>query len=161
MNMNMAHIHIIVNHIPIIGTPFVALTFLIALIFRNVFLQKLSLWFLVLAALATAVAYLTGDGAAHIVESLNHASPDLIHDHESMARISLIIMFVTGIVAVFGILFYTRKPVLPRYLQIIVMAILVINTGVLIYVGYLGGLINHPEIRSFLDASQHLALFLQ
>ncbi|GHO82144.1 hypothetical protein [Dictyobacter formicarum] len=158
MNMNMAHIHIILNHIPILGTAFVALAFLIALIFRNVFLQKLSLWFLALAALSTAAAYLTGDGATHIVESLNHASPILIHDHESMARISLIIMFFTGIIALFGIVFYTRKPALPRYLQVIVMAILIINTAVLIYVGYLGGLVSHPEIRSFLDAPQHLAL---
>lgn len=158
MNMNMAHIHIILNHIPILGTGFVTLTFLIALIFRNVFLQKLSLWFLALAALFTAAAYLTGDGAAHVLESFTHVSTSLVHDHESMARISLIIMFFTGVIALFGIVFYTHKPALPRYLQILVMAILVINTAVLIYVGYLGGLINHPEIRSFLDASQHLSL---
>ncbi|GCF09466.1 hypothetical protein [Dictyobacter arantiisoli] len=152
MNMNMAHIHLLVNHFPIIGSIGVAVMFAIALIFKNSFLQKLSLWFLIVVALFTALAYLSGDGATRVLESFTHISISMVHDHEAMARIGLILMFITGAISVFGVLFYTRKPALPLYFQILVMALLIISVGVFIYIGYLGGLINHPEIRASLPA---------
>ncbi|GCE30073.1 hypothetical protein KDA_55570 [Dictyobacter alpinus] len=150
--MNMAHIHLLVNHFPILGSIFVSILFLVAMIFKNAFLQKVSLWFLVFVALFTAVAYFSGDGAKNIAENVSHVSDSLVHDHESMARIGLILMFFTGAIALFGGVFYSRKPTLPLYLQIAVMAILVVNVVIFIYIGYLGGLISHPEIRSFFHA---------
>ncbi|GCE23395.1 hypothetical protein [Dictyobacter kobayashii] len=154
--MNMAHIHLLVNHFPIIGSIFISIMFLIALVFKNVFLQKVSLWFLVVVALFTAVAYLSGDGARNVLESVTHVPDSMVHDHESMARIGLILMFFAGAISLFGVVFYSHKPTLPRYLQITVMAILVVSVIVFIYVGYLGGQISHPEIRSFLNLPQQL-----
>ena len=154
--MNMAHIHLLVNHFPIIGSIFISIMFLIALIFKNVFLQKLSLWFLVVVALFTAVAYISGDGAKSILENVTRVPEGVMHDHESMARVGLILMFFAGAVSLFGVIFYSRKSTLPRYLQIIVMAILVVSVIVFIYVGYLGGQVSHPEIRSFIEVPGHL-----
>lgn len=148
MNLNEAHIHLLVNHFPIIGSIFITGMFIIALIFKNVFLQKVSLWFLIVVALMTAIAYVTGDSTKAALESVSHVSVSMIHDHESVARIGLILMFGAGVIALFGVIFYSRKPALPRYLQITVLIVLLVSVVVFVYVGYLGGQINHPEIRS-------------
>ncbi|GHO80158.1 hypothetical protein KSD_79290 [Ktedonobacter sp. SOSP1-85] len=44
--MNMAHVHLWLTHVPILGSIFLTVLLLVALIYRNVFLQKASLWFL-------------------------------------------------------------------------------------------------------------------
>lgn len=145
---SVAHLHLIVNHVPIVGSIFILAMYIIALLFKNVFLQKVSLWFLVVVALSTAVSYITGDGTKRAVEGLSQASNAMIDLHETYARYSLIVMFVAGIVALGGALWYSRKPTLPLYLHISIMVILLISVVLFAYVGLLGGEIMHTEIRS-------------
>lgn len=147
---SIAHIHLLVNHFPIIGSIFVLILFLIALIFRQGFLQKLSLWFLAGIALSTALAYVSGDGTKRAIQVLPEVSDTMITAHEQAARYGLVMMFIAGIVSVGGILLYSKRPRLPLYLRITVLLILFISVAVLTYVGFLGGQIMHPEIRSLI-----------
>lgn len=148
--LSIAHIHLLVNHFPIIGSIFILILFLIALIFKDIFLQKLSLWFLAGIALSTAVAYVSGNGTKRAVQGLSQVSDTTITAHEQAARYGLIIMFLAGIVSVGGILFYRKRPILPLYFRITVLMILFVSVAVLTYVGLLGGQIMHPEIRSLI-----------
>jgi len=145
---SMAHIHLLVNHFPIIGAIFITVMFVIALLFKNVFLQKVSLWFLVGTALSTAVTYASGDGTKAAVQGLPQASDTMIAAHEQAARYGLIVMFVAGVLALGGIVLYSKRPVLPFYFRLSVLMILLISVVVLTYVGFLGGQIMHTEIRS-------------
>ncbi len=145
---SMAHVHLLVNHFPIIGAIFIAVMFLIALLFRNVFLQKVSLWFLVAVALSTAVAYASGGGTKAAVQGLPEASDTMIAAHEQAARYALIVMFVAGVLSLGGIVLYSKRPILPLYFRVSVLLVLLISVVVLTYVGFLGGQIMHPEIRS-------------
>ena len=153
--MTTVHLHLLLNHIPILGSIFVTVLFIVALIYRNTFLQKVSLWSLVVIALFTAVTYLTGDGAVQAVQGLPDISVDILHLHETVAKVGLGLMFVTGVIALAGALFYSFKPKLPRLLLVLVLFILLLNSGVFAYIGYLGGQIHHPEIRG--SSSQHLS----
>lgn len=146
--LSMAHIHLLVNHFPIIGSIFVLVLFIVALIFKNGFLQKLSLWFLAGIAIITAVAYISGDKTKSVVQGLPQTSDTMIALHEQAARYGLIIMFIAGVVSLGGILLYSKRPVLPAYLRIFVLVLLLASIAVMIYIGYLGGQIMHPEIRS-------------
>ena len=38
-----SHIHLLINHVPILGSLFVLILFRVALVFKNGFLQKVSL----------------------------------------------------------------------------------------------------------------------
>jgi len=145
---SIAHLHLIINHVPVVGSIFILAMYIIALLFKNVFLQKVSLWFLVVIALATAVAYVTGDKTKDAVEGLSQASSTMIELHEQYARYSLIVMFVAGIVALGGALFYSRKPTIPLYVHISIIVILLISVVLFSYVGLFGGEIMHTEIRS-------------
>jgi uncharacterized membrane protein len=149
---SMAHLHLLVNHFPIIGSIFILILFLIALAFKQGFLQKLSLWFLAGTALSTAVAYVSGDGTKHAIKNLPEIPDSMITAHEQAARYGLVIMFLAGIVSVGGILFYSKRSVLPLYLRITVLLILLVSVAVLAYVGFLGGQIMHPEIRALTTA---------
>ena len=144
---SMAHIHLLVNHFPILGSIFVLMLFLIALIFKQGFLQKLSLWFLAGIALFTAVAYASGGGTKRAVRELPQVSETMMRAHEQVARYGLVMMFLAGIVSLGGILLYSKRPTLPLYLRITVLLILFVSVAVLTYVGFLGGQIMHPEIR--------------
>jgi uncharacterized membrane protein len=147
---NMAHVHLLMNHFPIIGSMFISVMFIIALLFKNVFLQKVSLWFLVGVALSTAVTYASGGGTKSAVQGLPYVSNTMIAAHEQAARYGLILMFVAGLLALSGIVLYSKRPVLPLYFRVSVLAILLISVVVLTYVGFLGGQIMHPEIRSLI-----------
>lgn len=144
---SMAHIHLLVNHFPILGAYFIIVMFIIALLFKNVFLQKVSLWFLVGTALFTLIAYKSGDGAKSAVQGMPQVSDPMIQAHQQAALYGLIVMFFAGCIALGGIILYSKKPTLPLYFRISVMVILVISVVVLTYVGFLGGQIMHPEIR--------------
>jgi YVTN family beta-propeller protein len=54
--VNIIEIHLILNHIPILGVAFVSLYLLIATIFNNTFMQKVSLWILLCVSLLTQSA---------------------------------------------------------------------------------------------------------
>jgi len=156
--LNTAHIHLLLNHFPILGSIIITGLFIVALIFRNTFLQKVSLWFLAGIAVLTAITFQTGDGAKQAVLSLNLpqvVSLSALQSHEQMARVGLILMFFTGAISLGSAVFYRNKPVLPRLLLAIMLVILLVNVGVFTYISYLGGLIMHPEIRSFVVTTLH------
>jgi hypothetical protein len=142
-----AHVHLLLNHIPILGSIFVTVLFLVALLYHNVFLQKVSLWFLVGIALVTAATYVTGDDTARAVQGLPGVSEAMIRSHELFAKLGLATMFVTGIIALGGALFYSRKPLISRFFLAMMLIVLLINSGLFSYIGLLGGQILHAEIR--------------
>lgn len=148
MNLNMAHLHLLLNHFPILGSIFITVMFGVALIFRNIFLQKVSLWFLVAIAMITAVTYFTGGRAVDAVENLPTTSMAMVNLHENAARIGLILMFFTAIIAVGSLLLFWRRAKLPNAVLALILIVLLLNSGVFIYIGYLGGQITHPEIRN-------------
>jgi uncharacterized membrane protein len=147
---SMAHIHLLMNHLPILGPIFVLILFIIALVFKNGFLQKLSLWFLMGVALSTAIVYVSGEKTDSAVRDLPQVADTMITLHKQAAKYGLIIMFIAGVISLGGIILYSKRPVLPVYLRISVLVVLLVSVVVLIYVGFLGGQIMHPEIRSLI-----------
>src|SRR5947209_13256573 len=96
--MSSIEIHLILNHIPILGVAFVSLYLLIATIFKNIFMQKVSLWILLGVALVTIGVYLSGLRAEAPIENLPNVSKALLQLHEKVARISsLTIWAIAGI----------------------------------------------------------------
>ena len=151
--MTIVHLHLLANHFPILGSIFVTALFLVALVLRNPLIQKISLWFLVFIALTTAVAYFSGDQSVNAVRGLADISQPMIEQHASAARTELILMFFTGVVALGSALFYLKRPKFPIVVLATVLILLLANSAFSIYVGFLGGQIHHPEIRSLIETS--------
>jgi YVTN family beta-propeller protein len=146
--MNIIEIHLILNHIPIIGVAFVSLYLLIATIFKNTFMQKVSLWILLCVALLTIAVYLSGLGAETPVKSLPNVSKSYLQLHEKVARIASMTIWAIGGITLLGLISLRGKEQLFKYFVRGILAMTLLSTGLFILTGYLGGQITHSEIRS-------------
>ena len=148
--MNSIEIHLILNHIPILGVAFVSLYLMIATIVKNTFMQKVSLWILLSVALVTIIVYLSGLRAETPVESLPNASKALLQLHEKVARISSLTIWAIAGITLLGLTFLRGKEQLFQYFVRGILAMTLLSTALFILTGYLGGQVTHSEIRSTL-----------
>jgi uncharacterized membrane protein len=145
--MNGAHLHLMFNHVPVIGL-FCCLALLLAGQWRkNPDLVKAGLVALVIVALISIPVYLSGEPAEEIIEELPGISDDLIHAHEDGAIWAFIGLEVLGALALLGLVGFRPPKQLPQWL---VPAVLVLGLLTMLWVGWvsaLGGRIVHPESR--------------
>lgn len=148
MNLNSAHIHLLLNHLPIIGTLFGFFLLAAALVRKSDELKRAGLVTFILTALITIPVYLTGDPTAGIVEKLPGVSLPLIEQHDNAATVSFAAVAILGIVALFGLWRYRRTAFLPNTFVMAVLAMSIIVSGLMIWTGTLGGQIRHTEVRA-------------
>ncbi len=144
--MNDAHLHLLFNHFPIVGT-FISLAVLgIGFIINNSTVKKIAYGILIFCAIMTLPAFFTGEGAEEIVEEFPGVSHDVIHEHEEMAELSLWIGIITGIVAAFALYFEVVGHKLARVFSLFALLSNLACFIVMARVGNSGGEIRHPEI---------------
>jgi uncharacterized membrane protein len=149
--MNLAHIHIVLNHIPSLGSVAGLLMLAWAIYTKNNALKKSSFGFLVLIALATLPTYLSGNGARQIISKQPAMPMGIVEVHQNFAMLSLIAMTVAGTFAWFGlweIRRFSRAGTLTTVGSLLTAAV---ASGFILYTGGLGGKISHPEIRTAAD----------
>lgn len=145
--MNPAHIHLILNHVPVIGIPVALLFLAYGLWSKNLSTQRFSL--LVLSGLAVIVLpiYLTGEPAEKVIEHLPGFAESVIEPHEDAAQISLILTLAAGALAFLAFWLQKREKWRCRLnLAVIVLAIVAMLS--LLYTANLGGQVRHTELRS-------------
>src|SRR5688500_18663016 len=84
--VNAAHLHLLVNHLPILGTFFGLALLLAALLRRSGELRVAALVTLVLVGAAAQVAVRSGERAEGLVEELDGVAEADIHEHEEQAE---------------------------------------------------------------------------
>jgi DNA-binding beta-propeller fold protein YncE len=146
--MYIIEMHLILNHVPILGVAFVSVYLLIATIFKNTFMQKVSLWILLCVALLTITVYFSGLGAETPVKTLPNVSKAYLQLHEKVARIASMTIWAIGGITLLGLVLLRGREQLFKYLVRGILAMTLLSTGLFILTGYLGGQITHSEIRS-------------
>lgn len=146
--MNLAHLHLMLNHIPLVGIGFVMLLLIIALIMKNSVLINISLIFVVIVALWAIPAYLTGEPAEEIVEDMPGVSERMIDEHEEFAEVAFIFIEAVGVLALLTIIVRRYSLKTGKILTLITLLGIIIGGGLIAWTANLGGKINHPEIRS-------------
>lgn len=144
--MNFAHLHLILNHLPVVGLP-VTLVFLIfGIIRKNDELQRFALTCLAVLSIVTVGVFLTGEPAEEAAENLPAVSEAVIEPHEEAATVSLVLTVLTGILAL-GTLLLVRDRARFRYAVLATAAFALVSTVSLGYTANLGGKVRHTEIR--------------
>ena len=146
--MNWAHIHLILNHIPLIGVGFTILLFIAAFIRNSKELMNISLIFTIIVALCVIPAYLTGEPAEEVVEELPGISENLIKQHEEMSEKAFIFLEVIGALALVTLIVRRYSQKLGAWLISVTFIGLIVGGGIIAWTSNLGGRINHPEVRS-------------
>jgi len=146
MNLNAAHLHIMLNHFPIVGV-FVGTGLLtLWLLWRREGIALAGLWTFVGAGLMAIPVYLLGDEAQDVVENMPGISRAAIHRHEDAALWVLIGLLVLAAASAW-ILWRRRGGPIRRGPLLGVWVLALVASGITAWAAELGGEIHHPEIR--------------
>jgi len=151
--MYSAHIHLLLNHWPIIGS-FIGLgLFLVSLLANSDDLKQASLALLALIALLAIPTYMSGSLAQDVIKDSPGLSEALIQTHQGAALLALVFMEITGFAALLGLWQFSRisRPLpgpVARWNSSAVLLFSIVTVGLMTITGNTGGAIRHPEILS-------------
>ena len=150
--MSIVHLHLILNHVPVIGMVFALLILGVAAWRRNDGMGRLGLAVMVGLSLVTAVVFLSGEPAEEAIERVAGVSEAMIHPHEEAAEAALIATGIAGVLALMALSAYRRRA-LPRWLTGAAFTAALVSTTMLGWAANLGGQIRHTEIGGTAAAS--------
>ncbi|MBK6990945.1 MAG: hypothetical protein IPH34_03565 [Chitinophagaceae bacterium] len=145
--MNSAQIHLALNHMPLLLSLLGGILLIIGMIKKNASFKSLSLYLLVAAALFTAPVYLTGEGTEEMVEHLTGVNESAIEEHEDMAKITMVIIAITGAISLIG-LFLQKNIRFSKLILGITLVLSFASFGTMAQTAHLGGLIRHSELQN-------------
>lgn len=153
--MNPAHLHLMVNHLPVILTPVVGLVLLWGMIRGSREITRLAAGMAVAVAAISYPVFLTGEPAEERVEDSAWLMERMVHDHEERAEAALIAVLATGVLA--GVLLWQAREgrEIPRRTAGITLAGLAVSAGLFAWTSLSGGVIRHDEIRPGSQAVAH------
>lgn len=150
--MDAAHIHLILNHVPVLGAVFALLVLVYGLTRRSQEVIRTGLWTLVVVGAVSGVVYLTGEPAEELVEGLSGFSHPILERHEVAALWATAGAALVGVVALAGLVLYRAKQISRRYAAGVLLLTLAL-TGLMGWTANLGGQVMHAELRSDAAAS--------
>ncbi|MEO7963969.1 MAG: DUF2231 domain-containing protein [Gemmatimonadaceae bacterium] len=145
---SIAHLHLLLNHLPIIVTGLGLLLLGVALLKRRDDLARMALVFFVGGALSALPTYLTGEPAEETVEDLPGVTKALIERHEDAALVAAIIVGALGAYALWALWRYRRPSALPAWVVRVALVAALVGSGAMAWTGLLGGEVRHTEVRS-------------
>ena len=146
--MNDAHLHMVVNHFPIIGIIFGLSILIFGVLLKNKTLINTAYGLFIVGAIFAAVSMATGDGAEEMVENIPTVGEKIIHIHEEMAEKLAIMLYVLGVVSILGWYLNIKKHTKATLVSFLAMTIAIIGVFLAQETGTTGGEIRHTEIRT-------------
>lgn len=145
--MNLAHVHILLNHFPTIGTIVGLGLFLVALATRSDDLKRASLGVFLVIAILTIPAYVSGNAAEEVLRDGPGVAEAYVHRHQDAALLAFIFMGFTGAVSWFALWQYRRIGRMATWNLSAVLILASITFGLMARAASMGGEITHTEIR--------------
>lgn len=149
ITVNGAYIHLLLNHLPVIGAVFGILLLGAATLRRSDELSRAAFSLYILLGVAALVAYLTGEPAEDHVENVVGVSRAMIEQHEEAALVASVVTGAAAALALLAMIAFRRSPI-PRWTQRLGLGVAVVIAALMAYTADLGGQIRHSEIRSAL-----------
>ncbi len=146
--MNDAHLHMVVNHFPIIGTIFGFGILVVGLFLKNKTIQNTSYVVFIVAAIFAAFSMGTGEGAEELVEDMPNIGKNIIHEHEEFAEKLAILLYVLGVFSLGGLYLNFKIHTKAKLVSFFILGVAAAGLFLAIKVGNSGGEIRHTEIRA-------------
>jgi uncharacterized membrane protein len=144
--MNLAHVHLLLNHFPTIGFGIALALYFAALIGKKDDLHRASLVIFFLIAAVAIPTYMSGNAAEEVIK--DKVAGGLIRAHEDAALQGFIVMEITGFLAWLALWQYRLLRRAPGWSTPVILVLSVISFGLMARAANLGGAINHPEIQT-------------
>ena len=150
--MTGAHLHLVLNHVPVILVPTAIVMLLYAMASKSADLTKGALALLVVSTLFGAGAFLTGEPAEDALKQIPEVSTEAIKPHENLASFAASATTLAGVLALVVLLTWQPGGATP-WTMIATLVVAFVAAVLLAWTAYLGGRINHPELRAGPDAT--------
>jgi len=148
-----AHLHVALNHVPIIGLSVACLPILIGILFHSRGALASGLLAVILCACTMPAVMQTG-GAAYdafmdgsIQPGLDEAGRTALRQHAHRADITAPLVYAAGILALLALLTLIKFPRQAAWIGWAVLLGCTISIGLSIWTAEAGGWIRHPEFR--------------
>jgi len=159
--MNLAHIHLLLNHFPTVGMIIGLGLFLLGLAGKSEDLKRASLVVFLGIALLTLPTYMSGNAAQEMICKGDAKAPcqdpgvsrALIEKHEGAALLAFAFMQINGAFAWLGLWQSRRLARFPRATLAAVALFSLVAFGLMAQAANIGGEIRHPEIMSAQEAA--------
>lgn len=138
--MNLAHVHLLLNHVPTIGFGFGIGLLVASLVRDSADLRRASYVVFFVVALVAIPAYLSGNAADFVLRTQPELLQDVVTAHQNAAMLALIPMEIVGLVSWLA-LWQSR-----RWHQPAVLALSIVTFVLMARAANIGGQIRHPEI---------------
>jgi len=156
-SLNLAHVHLLLNHLPTIGFGIALGLFLVGMIWKNDSLKKTGLVLFFLVAVMAIPTYLTGSAAERVLcpetKCPDGISLQKIGVHEDWALLAFVVMEVTGFFAWLALWQLRKKADVASWNWAIVLMLSLISFGLMAQAASEGGEIRHIEIRAAGDST--------
>lgn len=144
--MNGAHLHIILNHFPVVGLVLSLGLLAASTYWRNDAIGRAGLVSLIAIAVVAIPVYLTGEPAEEVVEGFAFVSEEVIEPHEEAGLIAFITLEAIAVIVLLGLV-ASRGKRLARWLVPTALVMNLVAAAWIGYTAYLGGKIVHQEAR--------------
>ena len=143
--MNPTHLHLILNHVAIIGTLFAGVVLLIGLLSNSVQTRFASFILLLISSIGGYITFKTGHEAEETVEHIKGISEYVIEQHEELAEKALWFIILLFIASIVGFYAHKKNIAAEKKISWIILLICMISFSIFAYTGYLGGQIMHGK----------------
>ena len=144
--MNATYIHLLLNHFPIIGSLIGSALLFWGIIRKQQAVQSAALILIIIMAALAIPVFLTGEPAEESVEKLPGVSESMMEMHEEAAEIAMILLSITGVLALVSLIAYSIKSRYYKFLLYVTFSASIIGAAAMARTGYYGGRIRHSEI---------------
>ena len=138
--MNLAHVHLLLNHVPTIGFGFGIGLLIASLVRHSADLGRASSVVFFVVALVAIPTYLSGNAADFVLRTERQLQQDVVTAHQNAAMLALIPMEIVGLVS-WLTLWQSR-----RWHQPAILALSIVTFVLMARAANIGGQIRHPEI---------------
>lgn len=146
--MNPLHIHLLITHLPIIGSILGGLVLAYGIWSKSDQTKIASYYVLIISSIGGVIAYLTGEEAEEGVEDIQGVAKNMIDQHEDFAVFALVGVILVGVVSIIGLYLTIKKSSSASTIATLILVLSFISFGLAARAGYLGGQIRHTEIGS-------------
>ncbi len=145
--MNLAWVHIIVVHIPVLGTGLLVYMGLKSVYSLEEKRLKSFYWSSLLVAIFASLAYFTGPSTADWVKnSFSNYPQDLVENHALWGRFGFTISILSALLGVMAISNYAQDEPPHKAIPWVLLSIQILLLVLFIYTAHLGGLIRRPDL---------------
>ena len=145
--MNLAHVHLLLNHFPTIGFGIGIALYVASMIGKKDDLKRASLVVLFLIAAVAIPTYMSGNAAEEVLKDKG-VSSSAIRAHEDAALWAFVVMEITGFLAWLSLWQYRVVRRVPGWTTPVILILSLMSFAAMARTANLGGEIRHPEITS-------------